>query len=165
MIEARFHEGGEFRLVEWKAAGDEADVEAGDAGGVDEFDDVGAGQRFATGEIDLQDAGLGRFLNHAHPGLRGKLRFAFGKLQRVGAIDAVQRAAVGEFGDESEGCGKSGRHEILVARAFSLPAASRARGFSLNTSRSQPRSEKFLLSLRDFGRATKGLPPEGVSYS
>ncbi len=73
MIEARFHEGGEFRLVERKAAGDEADVEAGDAGGVDEFDDIRAGQRFATGEIDLQDAGLGRFLKHAHPGLRGKL--------------------------------------------------------------------------------------------
>jgi hypothetical protein len=95
MIEARFDEGGEFRFVEREAAGDEADVEAGEASGVDEFDDVRAGQGFAAGEIDLEDAGLGGFLENACPGLGGEFGVAFGEFERVGAIDAVQRAAVG----------------------------------------------------------------------
>jgi len=79
MIEARFHEGGEFRFVEWEAAGDEADVEAGEAGGVNEFDDVGAGERFTAGEIDLQDASFRGFLKNADPGLGGEFGIAFGE--------------------------------------------------------------------------------------
>ena len=56
MIESRFHQGGEFRFVERKPAGDQADVEAGEASSVNEFDDVCAGQGFAAREIGLEDA-------------------------------------------------------------------------------------------------------------
>jgi len=99
MIETGFDEGGELGFVEWEAAGDEANVEAGEAGGVNEFDDVGAGEGFAAREINLQDAGLRRFLKDADPGLRGKLGFAFGEFEGIGAVDAVKGAAMGEFGD------------------------------------------------------------------
>src|SRR5437879_12562361 len=108
MIEARVDEGGELCFVERQAAGDEVDVESGDAGGVNEFDDVGASERFAAGEVDLQDAGLRGFLKNANPGLGGEFRFALGKFERIRAVDAVERAAVREFGDESERCGESG---------------------------------------------------------
>ena len=60
VIEAGFDEFAEARFVERQAGGDEVDVEAGGASGADEIEDVGAGERFAAGEVGLQDAELRR---------------------------------------------------------------------------------------------------------
>jgi len=67
VIEARFRQRGEFGFVERQAGGDEIDVEAGGAGGADEIDDVGASERFAAGEIGLEDAERGGFAEDTRP--------------------------------------------------------------------------------------------------
>ena len=72
VIEAGFDELREFCFVEREAGGDEVDVEAGGAGGFDEIEDVGAGERFAAGEVGLEDAELRRLV-----GRRGT-RFRWG---------------------------------------------------------------------------------------
>src|SRR5258708_16198341 len=87
MIKSRVYQSGKFRFVERQAAGDQADVEAGDTGGVNEFDDVRAGQRFAAGEIDLQNPGSGRLLKNTGPGLRGEFGFALGHFKRIPAVE------------------------------------------------------------------------------
>jgi hypothetical protein len=53
MVETGVDKRGEFSFVQGKAAGDEADIEPGVAGGANEVDDVRAGKRFAPGEVDL----------------------------------------------------------------------------------------------------------------
>src|SRR5208337_5612218 len=101
MIDAGFDECGEFPLIKWKAAGDKADIEPGFAGGAHEFDDVIARQRFATGEVGLENSDLCRFMKNTNPGFCGKFYLALGQFEWIRAIDAVKRAAVREFGYES----------------------------------------------------------------
>jgi hypothetical protein len=47
----------------------------------------------------LQDADSGGLLEDAGPDFGGEFFGAVGEFERIGAIDTVQRAAVGEFGD------------------------------------------------------------------
>ena len=61
VIETRLDELVEPRLVEGESGSDEADVESGPAGGADEINKIGAGERLATGEIDLENACFGGF--------------------------------------------------------------------------------------------------------
>ncbi len=67
VVEAGFHQRREFRFIQGQARGDEIDVQAGRARGADKFNDVGAGERFAAGEICLKSAGCGGFLEDAGP--------------------------------------------------------------------------------------------------
>lgn len=99
MVETGFNQRGKFWLVEGQAGSDEVDVKAGGASGADEIKDVGAGERLAAGEIGLEDAYFGGFLEDAGPGFGGEFFRAGLEFERVGAVDAVERAAVGELGD------------------------------------------------------------------
>src|SRR5690606_29169613 len=63
----------------------------------DEFQQVGAQQRFAAGEVHLQDADIGGFIEHPEPGGGVEFFFAAGHLERVRAVDAAQRATVGHL--------------------------------------------------------------------
>ncbi len=89
MIEAGSEERVELGFVEGKAGGDEIDVQAGGAGGADQFDDVGAGERFATGEVGLQDAEFRGLLENARPSLGVEFRGAGLQLEGIRAVDAV----------------------------------------------------------------------------
>ena len=113
VIEAGFDESVESRFVERQAGGDEVDVEAGGAGGADEIEDVGACEGFAAGEIGLEDAEFGGFAGRRGTSLRGEFSGASRQFEGVRAVDAVEWAAVGQFGDEGEGVGWR-RHSDLV---------------------------------------------------
>ncbi len=99
MIEASGDQSGEPGFVEGKAAGDEADVESGFACGADQGNDVGASERFAAGEIGLENAELNGFAEKARPGFGGEFGVAAGEFDGIRAIDAAERATVREFGD------------------------------------------------------------------
>jgi hypothetical protein len=99
VIEAGLYEGFEALFVERHARGDEIHVEAGGARGADQFEDVGAGERFASGEIGLQDAQSGGFLEHAGPVFGGEFCGALREFLRIRAVDAVQRATVRKLSD------------------------------------------------------------------
>src|SRR5206468_12743199 len=92
-------EGRESRFIEGQAGSDQIDVQAGGAGRAHKVDNVGTCERFAAGEIGLENAELGGFLKDAGPVFGRDLEVAGLQFERVGTIDAVQRAAVGEFGD------------------------------------------------------------------
>jgi hypothetical protein len=99
MIEAGRDESDEFGFVEGKAAGDEANVESGFARGAHQGDDVGASERFTAGEIGLENAELDSFAEETRPGFGWEFGVASGEFDGIGAIDAVERATVGELGD------------------------------------------------------------------
>jgi len=63
----------EASFVERHTGRDEIYVQAGGAGGADQFDDVGACERLTAGEVGLQDAGLRGFLKDARPCFGGEL--------------------------------------------------------------------------------------------
>ncbi len=94
MIETGLHEPFKLRFVERKAGSDEIDVEAGVTRGADEINDVGASQRFAAGEICLEYARLGGFAEDTGPHFAGEFAGASLQFERVGAIDAMERAAM-----------------------------------------------------------------------
>ena len=102
VVEAGFDELRELWFVEGEAGADQIYVEAGGAGGADQVEDVGAGEWFAAGEVGLEDAELGGFLEDAGPRFGRKFFGAGCEFGWIGAVDAVERAAVGEFGDEGE---------------------------------------------------------------
>ena len=87
------------------AGSDEVGVEARGARAGDEFGQIGPSQRFASGEVRVQHAELARLLENVDPFCGGKFRTRCGQLQRIRAIDAVQRAAVRDLGDEGERVG------------------------------------------------------------
>jgi hypothetical protein len=99
VVEAGGDERCEPGFFERQAGSDEIDVETRGAGGADEIDDVGAGERLAAGEIDLKDAGFGGLLEDSGPDFRGELICAGLHFERIGTVDAMQGAAVGQFGD------------------------------------------------------------------
>jgi len=97
VVEAGFDERGEFCFVQRKAGSDEVDVEAGGAGSADEIDDVRSRERLAAREIGLEDAGFRSFSENTRPNFGGEFVGAGLHFERIGAVDAVQRAAVREF--------------------------------------------------------------------
>ena len=105
VIEAGIDERLQPRLGEADAGGDEICVKAGGARSGDELGEIGAGQRFSAGEVRVQHAELAGLTENVDPLCGGKFRANGGQLQRIGAIDAVQRAAVRQFGDEGERVG------------------------------------------------------------
>jgi hypothetical protein len=95
VIQAGLDESFEARFVERQAGCDEIYVQAGSARGTDELEDVRASKGFAAGEIGLKDAERSGFAEDAGPLFCGEFYAAGLKLERIGAVDAVERAAVG----------------------------------------------------------------------
>jgi hypothetical protein len=102
VVEAGGDEFVQAYFIERKAGSDEVDIESSGPRGLDEFSEVGAGERFAAGEVELHDAGGSGLGKNARPYLGGKLFAPSGEFARVGAVDAMERTAVGEFGDKGE---------------------------------------------------------------
>ena len=73
MIEARGDEFFEAFLIKRQTRRDQAGVESGGACGADDFGEIGARERLASGEVGLQHAQFGGFAQHARPGGGGKL--------------------------------------------------------------------------------------------
>src|SRR5258708_15335124 len=103
MVEPRFHEGAEPRLVEWQPGGNHADVKARRTRGAHQLDNVGTGERLATSEIGLEHTGIRSFPKNARPLCSGEFVAASLQFERIGTVDAMQRTTVRQFGDESEG--------------------------------------------------------------
>src|SRR5258708_4197815 len=61
VIKAGGDEGRKFCFIERQAGGNQINVESGGASCAHKFDNVGAGERFATREIGLEGAELGGF--------------------------------------------------------------------------------------------------------
>jgi hypothetical protein len=59
----------------------------------------------------------------------------------------MQRAPVREFGDESQRCGDSGRHEILVAQAFRPAGFYTFRNFAREAQSLTPQRGKLQLKI------------------
>src|SRR5229473_3351005 len=114
MVEAGGHQSREFRFIKRQARSDQVDIESGGASRAHEIDNVSAGERFAAREISLQNAELGGFLKNAGPGFRGELVGTGLQFERIRTIDAMERAAVGEFRDEGQGIGWCFVHWELV---------------------------------------------------
>src|ERR1700722_5224397 len=105
-------------IIEPKTRGNEVRVESGGAGGGDELGEIGARQRFTSGEVRVQHAEFAALIEDADPVSRRKLRTRGGKLQGIRAVDAVQRAAMRDFGDEGERIGShwSDTASLIAAR-------------------------------------------------
>ena len=115
VIESRFDERGQPLLRQAEAGGDEAGVEIGAARRRHELDDVGARQRLAAGEVHLQRAERAGLTEDVGPDFGRQLLRARRHLERVRAVDAVERAAVRDLGDEGQGAGRD-RHSRSRAR-------------------------------------------------
>ena len=113
MVEAGIRQEVQLDFVEWKAGADEIDVKSRGTGGTNEFDDVRAGERFAAGEVCLEDAEFGGFAEDAGPCLGSELVSARLHFERIRTVDAVERASVRQFGDESERIGDCCRHDSV----------------------------------------------------
>jgi hypothetical protein len=80
--------------------------------------------------VDLQDAEVAGLIQHVEPLGGGELLGVRGDLERIGAVGASQRAAVGELGDQADGgmrvrAGISGRGRDPGRRATVGHQASR----------------------------------------
>src|SRR5919106_6615918 len=67
-----------------------------------EIDEVPPRRRLTAGEVDLQHAERVRLVEHAPPGRGVELDARPLQLDRVGAVGALQRAAMGELGEERD---------------------------------------------------------------
>jgi hypothetical protein len=83
VIETRLNELVEPRLVEGKSRCDEADVESGPPGSTNEIHNIGAGQRLASGEINLKYARFGCLAEPARPHLGRKFAGAMSQFKRI----------------------------------------------------------------------------------
>ncbi|CAH0311298.1 hypothetical protein SRABI70_04737 [Pseudomonas sp. Bi70] len=102
MIQAGLFEGGDLLLGEADAGGDQVGVVAQPARFADQLGEVLAYQRLATGKADLRGAHFPRLGHYLEP-LSGAQFLALpGEVQRVGTVGALQRAAVGEFGQQPQ---------------------------------------------------------------
>ena len=102
VLDARLDE--RIRLLRREAdrRGDEIDVEPGRARAAHDVGDIGPHQRLAAGDVELHDAERRRLVEDARPFRRRQL--ALRPLQRdgVGAVGALQRAAMRDLGEQPE---------------------------------------------------------------
>jgi hypothetical protein len=103
VFQAGFDEGSEAVFAEPDAGGDHVDVKPGCAGGADELSQIFAGEGFSSGEMDVEDAKLGGLLKDALPIFGGEFFFGAVHLEWIRAIEAVERAAVSDLGDQRGG--------------------------------------------------------------
>ncbi len=76
VVESGFDQCREPCFIQGQAGGDEIDVQAGGARRADEIDDVGAGERFPSGEINLEDTGFGSVFEDPAPDFCGEFASA-----------------------------------------------------------------------------------------
>src|SRR5262249_23074445 len=89
--------------AERNAARDEVRVEVELAGRLDQLLQVVAKERLAPGKVELDHAQLLGFHQHAFPGCGGKLGRMRREADRIGAVGAVKRAAIGKLGHQRVG--------------------------------------------------------------
>ncbi len=71
-----------------------------------QFAQVGAGRRFTTRQMQMQNAQAGRFAKNSQPFFGGKFGFGRSENQRIGAVHTMQRAAVSNLGDKGQRIGE-----------------------------------------------------------
>ena len=95
------------------------------AGVLHQFDQILARGGFAAGEMDLQHADLGKLREHLLPFFGGQFAAAAIEFDRIGAVRALQRAAVRQLGEHRErnakglGGPRASEHREPVAGIFS----------------------------------------------
>src|SRR5712691_310023 len=115
VIKAGGDEGRKFCFIERQTGGNQINVESGGASCAYKFDNVGTSQRFATCEIGLEGAELGGFQEDAGPYFGGELVGTGLQFERIRTVDAMERAAVGEFRDERQRIGDPGHTQKCFA--------------------------------------------------
>ena len=95
VIEATLDQLFEARAGQGDGGGDQIGVKAGLGGGRNDVLEVLARRRLAAGEVHLQDAHGTGLLHHRHPFGGGQFLVDALKLERVRAIGALQRTAMG----------------------------------------------------------------------
>ena len=93
---------GEFFPGQQHGRGDQIGIQPDIAGVLHQFDQILARGRFAAGEMDLQHADFGELGEDLLPFLGRELAAAAIELDRVGAIGALQRTAMRQFGEHRE---------------------------------------------------------------
>ena len=102
MVEPGINQLRQPRLGYAKAGSDEICIKAGLTSTGDQFFEIGACCRLASGQMQMENAKPTCFLKHSDPFACGKLRLRRNQLQRIGAIHAVQRATMRDFGDQRQ---------------------------------------------------------------
>ena len=102
MVESRFYQFRQARLRDAETRGDQVGIKTSLARACDEFFQVGPSSRFAAGQMQVQNAEAAGFLKYAEPFFGGKFSVRGNQLQRVGAIDAVQRTTMRQLGDQRQ---------------------------------------------------------------
>ncbi|MNY13086.1 hypothetical protein D3C86_1462020 [compost metagenome] len=102
MIQAGLAETGDTLFGQADAGGDQVGVVAQVARRLDQLGQILTHQRFATGKTQLRRAQRARLAKHLDPLGGGQFRALLGEIQRIGAIRALQRAAVGQLGQQPQ---------------------------------------------------------------
>ena len=101
MIQAGGHQSFQARFAKSNSRSDEVDVQARRSSGLHQLLGIRPRQRLAAGKMQLQHAQGRRFAENAPPFRGAQLLGARTHLQRIGTVDAAQRAAMGDFGDQA----------------------------------------------------------------
>ena len=132
VIEAALGEAGQPLLRQQHAGGDEVGVEARLGGGLHDVLEVAARGRLAA-RVQLQYAELARLAQRALPLRRRQLAVGALELDRVGAVGALQRAAVRQLGEQPDGRARARRRVLLellaedhLAHALTTPLSARS---------------------------------------
>jgi hypothetical protein len=102
VIEPGRGERAQFPLGDADCGGDEIGVEPGRVRARRDIDEIAARPGLAAREVDLQDPERRGLTEHADPGRGVELVFARIERERVGAIGATERTAVGQLGEQAE---------------------------------------------------------------
>ena len=106
MVQPGLDQAGEPLAVQRHARGDQIAVEPGGGGMAHQLLEIAPGGGLAAGEMDLQGAQRRGLVDDPLPDLGAQLLPRGDELQRVGAIGALQRAAVGQLGEDRQGRGQ-----------------------------------------------------------
>ena len=125
VIETRFDEPVEPRLVQRKPGRNHADIESCPASCTHQLLKIGAGQRLATGEINLQDARFAGFAEHPRPDFGREFACAMPQFHGIRTIHAVEWASMSDLGDDGERRDRLGSHWVsLLPWAWSVAKSS-----------------------------------------
>ena len=102
MVKPGLGELGNTRFSQADARGDQVGVITQITRGLDQLGQVLTHQRLATGETQLCSTQLTGLAEHLDPLGSAQFGTLLGEIQRVGAVWALQRAAVGQFGQQPQ---------------------------------------------------------------
>jgi len=102
VIEAGLLEVADLLLGQTDAGSDQVGVEPQLPRFVDQLGEVLTHQRFATGKAQLRRTHLPRLAKYLDPLLGAQLFALLGEIQRIGTVRALQRAAVGQLGEQPQ---------------------------------------------------------------